>query len=134
MYKELLDGRDVFGADVVIVPDETHRNVAHRIQLKLGESVIATDEEVAAKKVVHCLDSAQKIATKFVSRQKEAEEAYSRSKIPLVRIVNYLATTRNITPTARTCLTSAGIEVLDKKFLRDHVWPTEIEALGSPFS
>lgn len=135
MQKELMDGRDVFGADaVVLVPSEefNHKSVAHRIQLKLGVSNILCNDEKDKDK--QGPDTAEEIWTRFSSRENLALDAYKRSTIPVSKCTYYLATTRNITPAARKYLEGHNVTVLDKKFLSEHVWTDEIKQLGSPFS
>ena len=61
MYKELMNGKYMFGADsTVLVPstsDKEGKNIAYRIQVKLGSSNIMTDSETeTARKKVKCHD------------------------------------------------------------------------------
>ena len=133
MYKELMNGKDTFGADsTVLVPsDEEGKNIAYRIQVKLGSSNIMTHSEANGKK---CHDTAESIANKFTNRVKSAMDAYERSKIPLSSCIHFLATTRDITPDARSHLDSKNIRILDKKYLYEQVWPPEVQELGPPYS
>ena len=125
MYKELMHGRDAFGADVVVlIPDDHKSSIAYRVQVMLGTSTIFTEAEKGIKQ-----DSAEDIAAKFFSREKLALEAYQRSGIPLSNWFRYLATTRNITPAAQEYFKRKNISVLDKDFLFVHVWPEEIKCL-----
>ena len=58
MYKELMHGRDAFGADaVVLIPDDHKSSIAYRVQVKLGTSTIFTEAEKVVKQ-----DSAEDIA------------------------------------------------------------------------
>ena len=135
MYKELMNGKDTFGADsTVLVPsDEEGKNIAYRIQVKLGSGNIMTHSETEAtgKK---CHNTAESIANKFTNRVKSAMDAYERSKIPLSSCIHFLATTRDITPDARSHFDSKNIHILDKKYLYEQVWPPEVQELGPPYS
>ena len=125
MYKELMHGRDAFGADaVVLIPDDHKSSIAYHVQVKLGTSTISTEAEKGVKQ-----DSAEDIAAKFFSREKLALEAYKRSGIPLSNLFRYLATTRSITPAALEYFKHKNISVLDEEFLFEHVWPKEIKCL-----
>ena len=47
MYKELMNGKDTFGADstVLVLSNEEGKNIAYRIQVMLGSSNIMTEAE-----------------------------------------------------------------------------------------
>ena len=134
MYKELVNGKDTFGADsTVLVPsNEEGKNIAYRIQLKLGFSNIMTDSEKKKATGKKCHDTAESISNKFTNPLDSAVDAYERSKIPLSSCIHFLATTRDITPDARSHLDSQNIRILDKKYLYEQVWPPEVQELGPP--
>ena len=136
MYKELVDGRDICGADaVVLVPSSGDQKQcdAHRVQVKLGGSTICTTDELNSKKI-KCCDTAEDIASKFKRQEQVAREAYARSNINLSRCIHYLATTRDITTAAQEHLNQNDIRILNKSFFQDKVWPAELKEFGRPFS
>jgi hypothetical protein len=123
-YKENLGGRDALGADsVVLAPFDSSNSafIAYRIQIKLGKSLIGTEADKSVG-ITNIINTAEEIGTNFCSRKQLAEDAY-RSSIPLASMHMFLATTRQITPNARTHLLRAGVVVLDSRWLSKNVWP-----------
>ena len=95
--------------------------VAHRVQIKLGKSLIALGSE----NLPNVVETADIIAKMFVDRLDVTKTAYTRGCIPLSDMKLYIATTRRITPDARKHFEDHGIIVLDSRWLFDNVWPVE---------
>lgn len=112
---------DALGADgVVLVPGESNRFHAFRIQLQLWSG-----ELTAA--------NAGEIVRKFSSMSATAASAYAAAGAPLSQQTWILATTAAVAPPAREVLSNSAVTLWDKQWLAAHVWPGNVKAIHERF-
>lgn len=121
LWKEL---PDAYGADAVLFEpsSDTFPNhmVAHRVQLKLGKSLIKADE-------------ARRITDRFLSMREAFDVALFEANYTVVSHVYYVVTTRPIHPEAAAHLENHSIRIIGQRFLKEKVWPPVVQRLGKPF-
>ena len=121
LWKEFPDS---YGADAVLFeassPELPDRVVAHRIQLKLGKSLIKEAD-------------AHEIVSRLLFTRIPFDNALSEANYTVSEHVLYLVTTRPIHPHAEAYLRSHHVRIFGQRFLKEKIWPPVVRSLGKPF-
>jgi len=129
VMKEVQGGRDVLGADFVVVLANDSGKEVGRLKLKLGKGRFKQPNKSKGE-----LGDIALLVIKFTAHKAVGEQCYRQYPELAGAVVKLgLMTTQQVTPAERLALQDNDIALFDAGVLSRDVWPEQIRLLGKPY-